>query len=317
MDDYEQLRNISLKALHEGRAEELIRVLHSEEDFLSYSSNQLLTYQHMVETWLENFRDNLPIIGNGRWMDAIPYDGRPVICVGAGPSMTDNELRPLKDSKHCFVICTNKIAERLLKYRTPDLMVVLHGTDEILPHFQGPRVGKALRNGMPVALPTVASPKVVTEVISRTQSVWWFNASVPNTENVDSMMKLMTHGLPTFDTGGNVGLCSMIIAMETLGAKVIGFMGMETCKDLKEINTDSMASMCDIVYMPERKQLFAVPPSFKDYAISMGSVIRNANDRCDFVNLTPVGIPFLSAASWGIRNASVVDFLMEQKDYMP
>ena len=51
MDDYEQLRNISLKALREGRAEELIRVLHSEEDFLSYSSNQLLTYKNMVETW--------------------------------------------------------------------------------------------------------------------------------------------------------------------------------------------------------------------------------------------------------------------------
>ena len=316
MDDYEQLRGISLKALREGRAEELIRVLHSEEDFLSYSANQLLTYKNMVETWLENFRDNLPAISLGHWMKRIHYDGRPVICVGAGPSMTDKELRLLKDSKHCFVVCTNKIAERLLKYRTPDLMVVLHGTDEILPHFQGPRVGKALRDGMPVALPTVSAPKVVSEVISRTQSVWWFNASVPNTENVDSMMKLMTHGLPTFDTGGNVGLCAIIISREILDAKVIGFVGMETCKDLSEINTDSMASMCDIVYMPERKQLFAVPPSFKDYAISMGSFISNAKGQCDFVNLTPVGIPFLSARSWGIRNASLMDFLMEQKDYM-
>jgi len=290
-------------------------MLQAEVEHVRYTSGNIFTALHMVETWLEHFRENIFSYVHGKErLAAIVYDGRPILCIGAGPSVKDKQLALLKGRDDIFVIAVNKITERLLKYRVPDLVLTIHGTDEILKNFEGPRMAKALGNGMKIAVSTMTDPKVSAKIMAhaRPECVYWFNMSMPEAymANIDAMMKLMSYQLPTFDTGGNVGLCAMIFAREQLGATIIAFMGLETCLKLEQIGSDALARECQIVYVPEKKQLFAVPPVFNGYAQSMGAFIKGTRDKCDYVNLTPVGIPYVNEKEWGIRTMALKDFLM-------
>jgi hypothetical protein len=187
----------------------------------------------------------------------------------------------------------------------------------VLPHFQGPRVTKALREGMNIALSTVTEPTVTAQITKHTppEHIYWFNMSVPEEymANVDAMMKLMSYQLPTFDTGGNVGLCTVILARETLGAKVVGIWGMETSYSLDEVKKKGIVKACEIQYWPDQDQLLAIPPPFHDYAVSMGAFLNNTRDKCEYFNLTPVGIPFVHSLDWGLPYMTPEAFLKKYK----
>ena len=269
-------------------------LLLSEAQYCHHVSQNAFTIEHSLDVWIDNFRRNLPHIMAFEAKFNPPHTDKKAIVIGAGPSAS-RDYGFLKD-KDIFTICTNKSLSFLIYDGiVPDVVVVLHSTPEIkgtigteivCDHVD--RMGK-LRSDF--IIPTTIDADVFTEInsISERNHHHWFNPAVPEeqVENINQFMERMT-GLPVIDTGGDVGIFALLMALEMTTAS-IGIIGLEHCLELNNGWTNKQALKYLIEYAPENDgMLYAIPPSFK-LALSTLVALCNSKGEGRVSNLSNFG----------------------------
>lgn len=294
----------------------LLELLHDELAYVENVSNNALTTQVCTAMWFQNIRYNFltHVLGKPRSLDLrkdYAVGDAPCICVGGGPSITDEQLEELANFKG-KVFCCNKTYPRLVKYRNPDFVTIIHGTPEIVQAFSEEATQLAMRESQTVFIVATCVDKGVGDILAANvppERLVWFNASIPDMfmENIDMMMTLFTD-LPNIDTGGNVGVFSLIMATE-LGAKEVAILGMEHCFDLdpKWKNVDTLDYT--ISYFPEDNQLYAMTPVFRGYYEVLLRWLSQVKGNIKVVNLTPKGPLYVDRRAFGVPCVSVKEYV--------
>lgn len=294
----------------------LLELIHDELAYVENVSNNALTTQVCTAMWLQNIRYNFinHSLGKPRSMDIrrdFAVGDAPCVCVGGGPSITEEQLEALKDFKG-KIFCCNKTYPRLVKYRNPDFVTIIHGTPEIIGAFSDEATQLAMRESNVVFIVATCIDKAVGDLIAQhvpPERLVWFNASIPDMfmENVDMLMSLFTD-LPNIDTGGNVGVFSLIMAHE-LGAKEVAILGMEHCSDLNPKWTNLDVLDYTIHYFPEQNQLYAMSPVFRGYYQVLLRWLSQVRDTVKVINLTPKGPLYVDSIAFGIPCMSVSEYV--------
>ena len=272
--------------------------------------SNIATLDNFNDTWMENFKLNLmakEFEGYDKRFINEKLKGEVIMCVGAGPSLTDAQIDALKDFKG-IIICVNKSAERLYKHGViPTIVTCLHGTNEVLPSFQNEAVRKNLKKSH-VLLSTDVTPETVKEVKAHCipKKLWFFHSSVPPEilTNLDQFFQTMFN-VPVIDTGGNVGLFGISLALR-FNPKVIGFVGMDLCQSYKEaIKTNQHMLDSTLLRFPDDdNQEFVLSKIFRGYVQVLmnwvGEVKRQNDDKFPFelINCTPRGLIYIRRKEW-------------------
>lgn len=256
-------------------------LLLNEAQYCHHLSQNAFTIEHSLDTWIDNFRNNLPYFMANKVGFKTPRTDKKVLVIGAGPSAVTNYMR-LHD-KDIFTVCTNKSLEFLIRSGIePDVVVVLHSTPEIKGTINTKAVSEYLgqegRLKSDFIIPTTIDPGVFWEIahVSRRTHQHWFNPAVPEeqVENINQFMERMT-GLPVIDTGGDVGVFALLMALEMTTGPV-GIIGLEHCLELKKDWTNEQALGYRIEYAPESDMLYAIPPSFQ---ITLDTLVKLCNSK--------------------------------------
>jgi len=252
-------------------------LLLNEAQYCHHLSQNAFTIEHSLDTWIDNFRANL--VGNKAFLlsplDLDKGTDRKALVIGAGPSA--NYTHRMKDfhRDQVTLICTNKSLSYLLKQGIePHVVVTLHSTKDILGTFQTPEIKKWTKDGRRLTrtkfvIPSTIDPDVLMEIrnIGWLSNERWFNPAVPEeqVENINQFMERM-NGLPVIDTGGDVGVFALLIALEITTGPV-GILGLEHCLPLNKDWTNEQALGYRIEYSPEPVDnpmpVYAIPPSFQ------------------------------------------------------
>ena len=271
-------------------------LLLNEAQYCHHVSQNAFTIEHSLDTWVDNFRNNLPYLLGTERRFKLPHTDRKTLVVGAGPTAKAAYYGNLRN-KDIFTICTNKSLEFLVRnHIQPDVVVVLHSTPEIKGTIRTDDVtdciGRTGRLDSVFIIPTTIDPDVFHEIdsISRRERHYWFNPAVPEeqVENINQFMERMT-GLPVIDTGGDVGVFALLMALEMTTGPV-GIIGLEHCLALNENWTNEQALGYRIEYAPEDEMLYAIPPSFQ---ITLDTLVKLCNSKgkdrvCNLSNFGPV-----------------------------
>lgn len=287
-------------------------LLLNEAQYCHHLSQNAFTIEHSLDTWIDNFRNNLPYITVNKVGFKTPRTDKKTLVIGAGPSAVTNYMC-LRD-KDIFTVCTNKSLDFLIKCGIePDVVVVLHSTPEIKGTIKTKAVSDFLgecRLKSDFIIPTTIDPDVFWEIahISRQPHQHWFNPAVPEeqVENINQFMERMT-GLPVIDTGGDVGVFALLMALEMTTGPV-GIIGLEHCLELKKDWTDEQALRYRIEYAPESDMLYAIPPSFQ---ITLDTLVKlcNSKGKGRVYNLSKFGpvyarrlLPYMSMGDFVCQN---------------
>jgi hypothetical protein len=257
-------------------------LLLNEAQYCHHLSQNAFTIEHSLDTWIDNFRKNLPHLLEGERQHKLPRTDRKVLVIGAGPSAKSVYYGGLRD-KDIFTVCTNKSLEFLIRNGIePDVVVVLHSTPEIKGTIRTEVVSECLgrtgRLDSIFIIPTTIDPEVFQEIngISRLDKHYWFNPAVPeeHVENINQFMERMT-GLPVIDTGGDVGVFALLMALEMTTGPV-GIIGLEHCLQLNEKWTNEQALNYRFEYVPEDDMFYAIPPSFQ---VTLDTLVKLCNSK--------------------------------------
>lgn len=263
-------------------------IMAQELGYVQNIETNTLTIGMYLQSWLKQFRLNL-LRTHGFGETNLPKRCRKsAIVVGAGPSLTDEQLESLRDYQG-YLICSNKVLERVSEYRLPNMVAVIHTTHEIAANFQSYVVRVNLGQS-DVVVSTCVHPDVTQElcVHATKDKIHWFNASIPFKKNLDDYMQAMAPGLLQIDTGGNVGIFMCELA-ETMGYDTIGLLGMEHCLKLDPKWTNEQASEYAIYYAPEDDpEPFAMNQAFTAYMQTLQAWYILAVGHAVY-NLTPRG----------------------------
>lgn len=263
-----------------------------------------------LEEWTENFKANL-LNGyfkgyDNRWITDVIPKADTMLCVGAGPSLTDEQIETMRNFRG-LLLCVNKSAKRLYeKGIVPDIITCIHGTDEVLPHFANDVVRENLHKSY-VILCSTTHPKVTEEVYKYAdpKKVYWFHASTPAdmVANIDQLFQAFVN-LPLVDTGGNVGLFQIALSTH-FTPKALGFVGMELCQDYKDaVKTNQDMLESTYLKFPEDGQEFVLSKVFRAYTQVLmdwyGQTLKNAGGKFPFelFNLTPKGLIYVRRKDW-------------------
>jgi len=273
------------------------------------------TVDLFLNDWSDNFRQNLE---RGYFKGA---DGRTLLdvlkptacmCVGAGPSLSDEQIDLLKGWPGC-VLCVNKSVKRLLERGVaPTVITALHSTETVLGSFQHDIVRENLHKSY-IMLPTTIHPDVAKEILAYADAgkVYWFHASCPDelVPNLDNLYQSMVK-LPVIDTGGNVGLFNMAVS-EQMRPKAIGFIGMDLCDPKESVRTNVESLESTFMYFPEDGQEFVLSKVFRGYLQVMmdwyGTQVKRGLP-IEVINCTPVGMVYCRRRDW-IPYMTVKDFV--------
>lgn len=266
----------------------------------------LQTIDAFLHEWNRSFRENLERGyfkgADQRYIkDAIQPNA--IVCVGAGPSLSDAQIDALKGWKGC-VICVNKSVKRLLERGvTPTIITALHGTKTVLKSFQDDIVRENLHKSF-VVLPTTIHPDVAEEILKYgdRDKVYWFHAGTPEdfVPNLDNLYQSMVE-LPVADTGGNVGLFNVVLSDQFETRKAVTMIGMELCEPRSTIKTtqDMLESL--LMYFPEDDQEFVLNKVFKGYIQALMNwykIVKDEGFKFDMYNSTPLGLVYCRRKDW-------------------
>lgn len=259
-----------------------------------------MTTSLYLDGWVKNFRENLKLIPDDPkfFGDTIKIKDSAII-VGAGPSLSDEQIDALRDY-HGTIVCVNKSLERLLKHGvTPDVVSVIHSTDEVLTHFDNDLVREHLHE-INVILCTTLSPNVTKLVCKHSdpEKTFWFHADVPDNivQNLNMMFFTMAP-LEIIDTGGNIGLMCVQIA-QWCGAKTLALVGMEHCIELAKDWSNEEAMSYNIIYAPQDNELFALTPVMRSYLQVLHNWYMSNKKQFAIYNLTPHGLFYVRRRDW-------------------
>lgn len=266
------------------------------------------------DQWMENFKENLMShefdgFEKGRWIarDIEEMKGGNFLCVGAGPSLTDEQIEMMKKFKG-FILCTNKSAKRLYEHGIiPTIVTCIHGTNEVLPSFQNDSVRANLHKSH-VVLSTDVTHDCIEEVKAHCdpKKLWFFHSSIPSEliTNIDQFFCSMVD-VPVLDTGGNVGLFNIALCQRFF-PKAVGLIGMELCQTWEEAvktNQDMLESTM-LKFPEDNNQEFVLSKIFRGYT----QVIMNwygdwkkQNNGVfpfDIINCTPRGLIYIRRKEW-------------------
>jgi hypothetical protein len=256
-------------------------LLLNEAQYCHHLSQNAFTIEHSLDTWIDNFRNNLPYLTTNKSGFKTPRTERKALVVGAGPSA--RTYYDCLKSKDLFTVCTNKSLEFLVANGIePDVVVVLHSTPEIKGTIKTDTVSEYLgqdrRLKSDFIMPTTIDPGVFMEIdsISRRTHHLWFNPAVPEeqVENINQFMERMT-GLPVIDTGGDVGVFALLMALEMTTGPV-GIIGLEHCLEPKKDWTNEQALNYRFEYVPEDDMFYAIPPSFQ---VTLDTLVKLCNSK--------------------------------------
>jgi len=288
-------------------AQQIFRDLIQEAERKGSNIATLDTFNDM---WIENFKNNL-MSGQfkdyeGRWI-CREMEAKNILCVGAGPSLTDEQVDAMKDFKGT-IICVNKSAKKLYERGViPTIVTCIHGTNEVLPSFQNDVVRKNIHKSH-VVLSTDVTPDVVKEVKEHCdlKKLWFFHSSVPSelVTNLDTFFQAMVD-FPVLDTGGNVGLFNIALAQRFI-PKVVGFVGMELCLSFKDaIKTNEHMMDSTLLRWPDDdNQEFVLDKIFRGYVQVLmnwyGEMKAENKDQFPFelINCTPRGLIYIHRKDW-------------------
>lgn len=313
------LRGLTEQAFKDGTLGQLYEEMNRESAHVMDLDHNVVTMQARMEKWLEHFRDNLykHILGKPRISDlkAHPWkkDLSKAICIGGGPSLDIKQLNALRANKYDgLIICCDKAYSKVGKFIEPDIVTCIHGTEEIMDCFTERSLEMLRESNTILVLSTHIDP-MVSELLCQycpPTRIWWFNASVPPSfaVNIDEMQKLMS-GLENIDTGGNVGLFSMILAREVLGCSEIAMLAMEHCVDLNYNWTRQEASEHKLMLDLENRQVIAIPMVFQGYLASMVGWVSGLPKEVRIINLTPKGPPFINRDALGVEYMPIKTYL--------
>ena len=304
----ERLRALSKEAVLDGGvgAGPAHEILRKETQWMLSVTQNALTVAVGIENWMSNLRQNLKLIPEEPdWIDTIQRCST-ALCVGAGPSLTDEQLMLLDEFKGTL-FCVNKTMKRLVEFTIPDFMVLIHPTDEVLAHISDEEVKQAM-SSCSVITSTTIHPEVARTIEKHAKHVYWFNASVPDmyVENINHTLSVLTKA-PVIDTLGNVGMFSCVCA-HLMGANHIGLLGMEHSHALSDDWTNKQAKEYHIVFAPEDKMTFAVTPGFKTYINAFLDWYQSHKDECEVFNLSKFGILY-------VRRREAIEY-MDLKDFI-
>lgn len=226
-----------------------------------------------------------------------------VVCVGAGPSLTDEQIDALKGWDGC-IICVNKSVKRLLERGVfPTVITALHGTTTVLRSFDHDIVKENLHRSL-VLLPTTIHPDVAEFVLKHTtkDKVYWFHGSTPEDfiPNLDNLYQSMVE-LPVVDTGGNVGVFNLVLADQLESREAVTMIGMDLCEDRSTIKTkqDMLESL--LMYFPEDDQEFVLSKVFKGYiqcVMNWYGIVKQEGFKYQLYNSTPRGLIYCRRDDW-------------------
>jgi len=268
------------------------QVLSDEQSRVNAIRHSAHTVNVELDDWIHNFAYNFQFMPKRKsgWDEMVIKES--AIVVGAGPSLTDDQLLAL-DGYEGTVICVNKSLDRMYSLGlVPDWAIMLHTTDEILPHFTTPAVRENLHRSN-VILSSIGHPSVTDEVLAHAnpERTFWYNPSIPScfAPNVDRMMAVMTNEI-VVDTGGNVGIWGLVLA-NIMKAKKVGLLGMEHCHDITKVTgwDNEKAATYDYQWAPEDDQVYCLTPMFKAYLLGLVNFINRVREETEVYNLTPFG----------------------------
>ncbi|MDD5512096.1 MAG: DUF115 domain-containing protein [Dehalococcoidales bacterium] len=257
-----------------------------------------VTVKGELENWLNNFAYNIrKFERKNKWLPPDAIKGSAIV-VGAGPSITDEQIMVLRNYPGT-IICTNKSLKRCYAHHVaPKFVTVVHPTDEILPHFAHQVVRDNLYMSN-VVLSTMTHPSVTDEILAHADpdKVFWYNPSTSDmfVENIDKTISLLSNR-GTIDTGGNVGIFSMLLAYQW-GANPVGILGLEHCHGPGSwaMWTNEQSDGYEWHYAPEDDMLYCITPMFKSYLHGMMqwySDVRELRPDFDVINLTKMGVMY-------------------------
>lgn len=287
-----RLHELTVQLCKELGTADAANIVRKELIYVENAANNTVTLEGMFDTWLENFTYNQQIFrksfGEQDIRKCLKLED--VIVVGAGPSVTDKQLKKLKKWNGA-IVCTNKMFPRLLDLDImPTLCVVVDGNKSVaepLERLWGMDYEDVSTYFM---VATQVDPRVAV-ILSNFVYVYWFNSLIPEEfmPNAEYILRKLS-GLPTIDTGGNAGLFAAVMA-KTLGAKRIALLGMEHCHKLNPLWKNDEAEKYQIIYAPEDGMSFAVTPAFVNYLNNLISYIAQ-NQDVKWTNLTKFGLMY-------------------------
>lgn len=259
-----------------------------------------MTTSLFLNDWVKNFKENLKLIPDKPefFADHIKIKDSCII-VGAGPSLSNDQIDALKDYKGT-ILCVNKSLKRLLERGiVPDIVSVIHSTDEVLGHFDNDIVKEYLPQ-INLVLCSTLCPKVTNLITqySDPKKTYWFHSDVPDNiiQNLNMMFYTMVP-LEILDTGGNIGLMCVQIA-QWCGAKTLGIVGMEHCVELDKTWTNEESMNYNIIYAPQDDELFALTPVMRAYLQVLHNWYMNNRKSFSIYNLTPHGLFYVRRRDW-------------------
>ena len=184
-----------------------------------------LTFYTKAPMWYNNFAENLATIRKGKDIKELPrLDGKPCICLGAGPSVwKHNHLELLKKWKGTILCCDRMLIECLKRDIVPFAVATVDGDKRIKEFYDDPVVDKYRDEVKAVFSAVTVHPEVVRRCPFEK---YWFVPIYDDPRKPKSLtfaLYYLSGEKSLLVTGGNVGTFM-------IGAGVGGFLvlaGME------------------------------------------------------------------------------------------
>lgn len=210
-------------AIYPGFAEQLT---HLSPDFNLHFVIDFATTKNLLPMWLKNIRENFELVKNGMDINKLPKVKKPVLIIGAGPSLfRKNHLELLADNKFDgIIIATDRILKDCLEHGIiPDMVVSLDGSEKILPYFNHTIVRKNSKQ-IKAVMPASIHPKIPK--LWKGPIYWFYNSL--NVETAPNVGFVLHHLLQCTEliTAGHVSSVGWSTST-IMGAKEIVLIGVD------------------------------------------------------------------------------------------
>jgi hypothetical protein len=302
-----------------------------------------------LDFWLQNFARNLPKIWKGesvKKLSVFDNNTNPIknnipseaaIVIGGGPSVTEkNHLEKISTSKFVgTIVCTDRMLIPALKSGiTPDrfpnfYVLTIDGVKE-QARFYDADIVKEYNKKIHVVLSSFCAPEVVEICESKNLEIYWCHpliddfrrdASINKIINIMSKSDKHPKGLPSFQTGGNVGTSCWVFSWAILGKSPIVLIGInfgypgdtpientlhyDELLEASNNNKEIVKKYYKILHNPDYNCDVVVDPVFDCYREGF----------CDLILRTPEWVKTINATEGGslfgekIKSMKLSDFL--------
>jgi hypothetical protein len=207
---------------------------------LEQSPSEILTgatRENLAKLWMKNFAENMQMILATGKISQIPKAKKPVLIVGAGPSVQakghlgilfDWLMKDSKNRAKIEIIATDRMLIPLInKGIAPEYAITVDGNREkIIKWYDDPVVHAGTLRG--VILSNTVAPNVAQLMMQKNIDIFWFTAMLDSFQlptNVTRLIFYMTDAAAV-NCGGNAGTAGWAVA-NYLDATQVGLIGLD------------------------------------------------------------------------------------------